>query len=202
MDLGRSVESTALPALVCDADGKIVAWNEAAETLLGYRSEQVLGGSCDDLLQGLDVFGNRYSLKYLDSCYRSIESECLHPFELRIRNSSGESVAVEVSSLALPCRETRFLHLLRPIARGPNDDGSIAARRVIDEFAVPDEPALTQRELDVLVLLKRGRSTAAIAKELSMSAATARTHIQHLMQKLGAHSRLEAVARATQAGLI
>ncbi len=53
---------------------------------------------------------------------------------------------------------------------------------------------LTQRERQVLDCLMRGRTTAEVARELKISYATARTHIQHVLDKLGAHSRLEAVA--------
>ncbi len=53
---------------------------------------------------------------------------------------------------------------------------------------------LTRRERQVLDCLMRGRATAEVARDLNVSYATARTHIQHVLDKLGAHSRLEAVA--------
>ena len=53
---------------------------------------------------------------------------------------------------------------------------------------------LTRRERQVLDCLMRGRTTAEVARDLVISYATARTHIQHVLDKLGAHSRLEAVA--------
>lgn len=62
--------------------------------------------------------------------------------------------------------------------------------------------ALTRRELAVLQLLARGRSTASIAADLHLSANTVRNHIANLMPKLRTHSRLEAVSEATRRGLI
>lgn len=62
--------------------------------------------------------------------------------------------------------------------------------------------ALTSRELDVLNLLSRGRSNAVIAGELLISVNTVRNHIQSILSKLGAHSKLEAVAVAREAGLL
>lgn len=61
---------------------------------------------------------------------------------------------------------------------------------------------ITQREREILTLLAGGRRTEAIAQELNISAFTARTHIRNLLQKLGVHSRLQAVTYAMQNGLI
>ncbi|MFP5377994.1 MAG: response regulator [Acidimicrobiia bacterium] len=54
--------------------------------------------------------------------------------------------------------------------------------------------ALTVREREVLDQLVEGKETAALAGELGISYATARTHIPRLLTKLGVHSKLEAVA--------
>lgn len=61
---------------------------------------------------------------------------------------------------------------------------------------------LTARELEVLGLLAEGLSTRQIAESLFISNNTARNHVQRLIAKLGAHSRLGAVANARRAGLI
>jgi DNA-binding NarL/FixJ family response regulator len=61
---------------------------------------------------------------------------------------------------------------------------------------------LTPREIDVLRLLANGRTTAAIAAELFLSAHTVRNHISSILSKLGAHSKLEAVAVAARDGLV
>jgi DNA-binding NarL/FixJ family response regulator len=61
---------------------------------------------------------------------------------------------------------------------------------------------LTAREHTVLELLAQGYDHRAIADELFVSPHTARTHIRNVMQKLGAHNRLEAVHLATDAGLL
>jgi DNA-binding NarL/FixJ family response regulator len=61
---------------------------------------------------------------------------------------------------------------------------------------------LTDRELEILGLLAAGSSTAAIAKDLSISPTTVRNHVQRIITKLQVHSRLAAVARAYSKGLI
>jgi len=65
----------------------------------------------------------------------------------------------------------------------------------------PLEP-LTARELEVLQLLAEGSSTAQASERLGISTATLRAHVQAILRKLGAHSRLEAVAEAARLGVI
>ena len=61
---------------------------------------------------------------------------------------------------------------------------------------------LTGRELEVLRLIAAGRSNQRIARELFVSLDTVKKHVTHLLGKLGAANRTEAVARALQLGLI
>ncbi len=61
---------------------------------------------------------------------------------------------------------------------------------------------LTNRELEVLELLADGASGRAIAERLFLSSNTVRNHVQSILNKLGVHSRLEAVAIAGREGII
>ena len=61
---------------------------------------------------------------------------------------------------------------------------------------------LSRRELEVLALLRDGRSTKEIATQLTVSGHTVRNHVQRILTKLAAGSRLEAVAIAVRHGLI
>ena len=69
--------------------------------------------------------------------------------------------------------------------------------------AVPGivEP-LTSRELEVLGLLAAGRPNQAVAGELVVTLDTVKKHVSHIMDKLGAANRTEAVTRARELGLI
>ena len=60
---------------------------------------------------------------------------------------------------------------------------------------------LTCREREVLVRLVRGEETGAIAARMGIRPATARSHIQNMLAKLGVHSRLEAVVLASRCGI-
>jgi DNA-binding NarL/FixJ family response regulator len=61
---------------------------------------------------------------------------------------------------------------------------------------------LSDRELEVLTLLAEGVATKAIAEQLYLSVHTVRNHIQRILMKLGAHSKLEAVSIALREGII
>lgn len=64
------------------------------------------------------------------------------------------------------------------------------------------KPSLTQREADVLQLLAEGRSNKDIARRLSITEGTAKTHVKAILTKLDAISRTEAVAVAHRRGLV
>jgi len=62
--------------------------------------------------------------------------------------------------------------------------------------------ALTGREREILELIAEGLTNAAIAKRLFISVNTVRNHVQSLLAKLGAHSKLEALSVAVRDGLV
>jgi LuxR family maltose regulon positive regulatory protein len=61
---------------------------------------------------------------------------------------------------------------------------------------------LSGRELEVLQLVAAGRSNREIAEELVVTLETVKKHLSHILDKLGAANRTQAVARARQLGLL
>ena len=61
---------------------------------------------------------------------------------------------------------------------------------------------LSEREMEVLECLGRGRTTSQIAEELFISENTVKTHVRHILEKLDASNRSDAVIKAVQLGLI
>ncbi len=62
--------------------------------------------------------------------------------------------------------------------------------------------ALTQREREVLNRLAQGMSNAAVADDLHISEATAKTHVSRVLTKMGCQSRIQAALMAQQLGLV
>lgn len=61
---------------------------------------------------------------------------------------------------------------------------------------------LSERELEVLRCLTNGATTDATAEQLYISTHTVRSHVRHVLEKLGAHSKLEAVSIALRDGIV
>ena len=100
---------------------------------------------------------------------------------------------------------------IRAVAGGEALLAPTVTRRLIEEFArqrpaqrARPEPLdeLTPRELDVLRLLARGMTNSEIADELVLGATTIKTHVAHVLGKLGLRDRVQAVVLAYECGLV
>jgi DNA-binding NarL/FixJ family response regulator len=102
---------------------------------------------------------------------------------------------------------------VRIVASGDALLAPAVTRAVIEEFARQPAPAtdveppaavaeLTPREQEVLALLVRGLSNPEICEQLVISEATAKTHVAHILQKLGLRDRVQAVIYAYESGLV
>jgi DNA-binding NarL/FixJ family response regulator len=108
-------------------------------------------------------------------------------------------------------RPTDLLDAVRVVAAGDSLLSPRATRLLVERFvampgpdaAVPDALAgLTEREREVLHLIARGLSNAEITAHLVVSPATTKTHVSHLLAKLGARDRAQLVVAAYTSGLM
>lgn len=87
---------------------------------------------------------------------------------------------------------------------GPERISAVAPRRPgsVDHFlrSAPVDPSLTRREVEVLRLMAAGDTNARIASRLVISEGTVKSHVKHVLRKLGAANRAEAVSHWLRAG--
>ena len=106
---------------------------------------------------------------------------------------------------------TELAHGVRTVAAGDALLAPTVVRRLLDEFVRRPPPGsrtplelegLTDRELEVLKLVARGRSNAEIAADLVVAETTIKTHVTHVLQKLDLRDRIQAVVLAYETGLV
>ena len=198
---GDSVEAVA----EVDGQDRVVRWSREAERLTGVRAATPRGRRLCELLEARDLWGNRACVCGLHEALR--RGEPVRPFVVDARTALGHPVRLVVQPEA-PSRpdERRAL-----VVRLRRDQRRLQDRRRPlhpGERAEPHDergagqPALTRREQDVLRLLAAGLPTAAIAQRLGIAGVTVRNHVQRLLDRLGAHSRLAVVALARERGLL
>jgi DNA-binding NarL/FixJ family response regulator len=105
--------------------------------------------------------------------------------------------------------EDQLVAAIRIAADGGAMFSPAVTRRLIEEFSRRVSPGpppalaeLTPREREVLQLLARGFSNQEIAAELVVSEHTAKTHVAHILSKLGLRDRIQAVVLAYESGLV
>jgi DNA-binding NarL/FixJ family response regulator len=101
---------------------------------------------------------------------------------------------------------------IRTVAAGDAVVSPRILRRLLDQFSdrLPEPgvdrrrplSVLTEREQEVLTLMARGRSNGEIARELFVSETTVKTHVGHVLTKLGLRDRVQAVILAYETGLV
>ncbi len=123
-----------------------------------------------------------------------------------------DALAAGASAFLLKAaRPEDLVHAIRVVAMGEALLAPSVTRRLIEEFAKRPEPvarkpkeldSLTEREREVLSEVARGLTNAEIANRLHVSETTVKTHVAHLLDKLGLRDRVQAVILAYEAGLV
>jgi DNA-binding NarL/FixJ family response regulator len=108
-------------------------------------------------------------------------------------------------------RREELVGAVRTIAAGDAMLAPALTRRLIEDFVrrpLPGAAApgalgdLTERELEVVRLVARGRSNAEIAGDLVVSEATVKTHVARILSKLGLRDRIQVVVLAYETGFV
>lgn len=206
------VSGTADPAFAVNTEGIIVAWNRGAEEALGVSARRALGKRCGTLLCGTDEGG----AVCVEDCIVQQSLRSRRPvrgFDLQLRTRKGkrwfscsliitgseENHPVAVYVLRSSDSQKRLEQAVRHYvesASGPEP------RKLRAGHMLAVQSRLTRRQMEVLKLMAGGVTTARIAAHLRVSRFTVNNHIQQILRRLGAHTRLEAVRRAEAAGLL
>jgi DNA-binding NarL/FixJ family response regulator len=108
-------------------------------------------------------------------------------------------------------RPEQLAEAVRVVAAGESLLAPTITRRLIEQFVRRPPPGsakppqleeLTDRELDVLLLVARGLSNSEIAHELVRTEATVKTHLTHILSKLDLRDRVQAVVLAYESGVV
>ena len=211
--LARSADG----AMLVDQDGKVRYWNRAAARLLGLQAPDVLGRPCHEVLRAETLGGAPLCSPSCAIGAGLRRGRAVRNFDLRTSTKTGRLIWLNVSSLPVPTRKQGQFwaaHLFRGITK------QARVRELADELHAalcgaassgpevhPEPPEiaaalpLSAREREILRELALGKDTKSIADVFCISPATVRNHIQHILEKLGAHNRLQALAIAFHPGI-
>jgi PAS domain S-box-containing protein len=203
---------TADAVFVVDPKYRIVHWDDRAESLTGFLAEEVVGRPCYEVVSAQGGIGDCFDARVRSAMKLARTGQPVPGYDVRVLTRTSGRRWVNLSTLAVDSERGPYLvHLMRDVqeahealemARGLI---RLSARETGLEKRRPtprDVPTLTGRQLEVLQLLASGKSARDIGTELYLSQATVRNHIRALLQGLGAHSQLEALARAKEFGLL
>ena len=213
--LVEALRDAADGAFVIDDEMRISYWNAAAEEILGFDEEDVAGQFCYRILQGYDVRRRLICKAHCRIAELALKSEPVPNYDVQVRTKEKDGRWLNMSVFTYPGGEDGekklIVHLFRDIDQKDREEAFFRrvleiARRFhafqsaeqIQSNAFSHLEKLTPREMEVLTLLIQGYRTREIAQSLSISPNTVRNHIQHLLQKLQVHTRLEAVAYAVK----
>jgi PAS domain S-box-containing protein len=179
IELTRTLEKVKVPSFVAASDGTLTWGNQAARRMFG----DLTGRPFATVVAPEDVPLVERQLE------RKLRGAPVTDYEVDVFTADGRRRRAEISSV--PIQNGDECHAIFGVVltgepRGP----------------MPRAPQLTSRQNQVLQLLGEGASTEQIAKMLHLSKETVRNHIRHVLRALGAHSRLEAVAKAHREGLL
>jgi PAS domain S-box-containing protein len=172
-DIESALEDVNVPSYVIDPGGVIRWANRAARELVG----DVRGRQFTSVVAPEEVRRSREIFARKIAGTATVTDE-----EVVLLDEDGNRIAVEITSV--------------PLRNGGHVIGVFGQVRHEVPATPAVHPRLTPRQSEILHLLSHGRSTQQIADDLHLSVLTVRNHVRGVLQALGAHSRLEAVALA------
>ncbi len=190
-----------------DEEEHIVFWNGAASRILGFRKDEVLGRKCYEVIgDGPDYCGHTDCGPNCEVLQRARGGRGTESYDVMAKTSSGSHRLLNVSIVVLKgktAQSTLAVHLFRDVSEARRSQlevqrGLLEASQASGHRDGDPRGQLTRRESEVLRLLATGLGNAKIAEMMGISVTTVRNHIDHVLTKLGVHSKLEAVVYAAR----
>jgi PAS domain S-box-containing protein len=190
-----------------DQQMRVVFWNDACERAFGVDANAALGRRCDQIVAGLDAAGAPLCVPDCRVIGCSRRGHATETYDLVRTGPDGRPQWLNVSIVVLRGRRrhaTLTVHMARDVSarRGIEERAAAVLEHLRDTAPARGAGSITRREAEVLRMLACGASNRAIAETLGISTTTVRNHVEHLLRKLGVHSKLEAVVYAARAGLV
>jgi DNA-binding NarL/FixJ family response regulator len=101
-----------------------------------------------------------------------------------------------------PLNQELAMHVIRHLVSGTAQETKPSSDSQSHKRPEPLSHSLTKRELEVLRLVAQGQTNQEIAQSFVLSTLTVKTHVQHIIGKLGVSDRTQAAVRAAELGLL
>jgi len=181
--LGASIDDAfdalGLLAWLVDANGSVLWLNRAALEIAGDRRlAHFIGVVAPESRHQTQTSFSR-KLLGVDTSTHSV---------VKVTRANGERLVIEANGVALKSNGKVV--------------GVFGVGKVVGEAQAPGTVTLAPRLHETLRLLAEGKSTGAIAAELGVTRESARNYVRLLLKGIDAHSRVEAVARGRELGLL
>ena len=204
-DLLSTLGRTSDAMVAVGPDMRIVGWNDGATELFGMTADDAIGRPCSSVMCWRDRCGDPICERCGDEDVAG--DELMPTRDVLGRTADGRTLWLNATSIVPPPElrdRFRLVHLIREVGLPPELERLVVERLQGWSPAGEEEETvldrLTPREQEILGLLTEGLDGSAIARDLYLSPATVRNHIQHILEKLEVHSRTEAVALALRSG--
>ncbi|MCH7744534.1 MAG: PAS and helix-turn-helix domain-containing protein [Chloroflexi bacterium] len=202
-----------------DSQQRILHWSPSAQDLLGYRSEDMIGKPCYEVIGGLDSRNNRFCRRDCPVIENARRGRTTPNYDVLCKTADGEQRWLNVSIAFSKPRgdDLEVVHFFRDVTdrrqteefarkagsalRQLLDEGNDSNLEQADLNPIP-LPKLSRRESEVLRLLAAGMTTRQMADTMGVKLLTARNHVTRVLTKLGVANRLQAIVYASQHRLI
>jgi DNA-binding CsgD family transcriptional regulator len=174
-----AIDGLGMPAWLVDTNGAVLWQNRAARELADERR-------VGHFIDGVAPESKNHAMTLFSRMLLGVDT--VNETSLVVSRRNGERFVIEANDVA--------------VRSGDKVVAVFGVGRVVPQERSPEHVQLAPRLHETLRLLAQGKSTDALAASLGITRESARNYVRHLLKALEVHSRVEAVARGRELGLI